>query len=735
MTKLEPVIDPYASVVVATYEPIILAWLSRLTLGVLRNDLLARSVTPVAGAPTDQVPTIGRFRWRRKAIPAPPATPPGRTPGGMVSAMMAAAAGTATQPTYRLAPTAILDGPAVTRGVSAEENKRRIGEVERIFAQADLNPTTLREELTKHSVAHLLGERVELILSPIGVMHLYRQLYFDAGAALGPLEQVFAVAPAEVLELLVETSHRMTSERVEQFGAETTLENQLEQTNTDEISDQVQSTITRDMSVGISAHAEGNAGVYSGGGSIDLSLGLSSEQSRTSIRNRLRTTTRRSSETIRKTYSLTVRNVAEIAERSVVRRVIRNESTAPINYGLRRVLRKVRIKVQSLGPRLVWQLYVSRPGGGLADGRLVMFREADPVVTPGLPPTAPPRPEGGVESGSQTVAIETGPEPDIVTIAIPKDPDREITALVMDSIVDASPEGKEPTAPALLPQQYPRHDTAEKWIFTFAIARGDASRATVNYSFHWEPSDKVMTAWQVQVDAARAAYDAVKLEEQFERAKRIITAKSKISPRPSADLRGEERYEILNRLISEAFQTDPREGFPGPVEIELFHRYFDINAMFYYVHPSWWRPRYQLARDSYELTDESEPAKFGKSLGWLIQLDGDRRRNEFLNSPWVRTCLPIRPGLESAAIRWMADHFEGRRGFNTAPDSPLGKMLADIEAQRAAELLGSPGPDYVTLDGEVAPSRADSATAYPVIDEFEVMVPTEGFVYDLVTMD
>lgn len=43
---------------------------------------------------------------------------------------------------------------------------------------------------------------------------------------------------------------------------------------------------------------------------------------------------------------------------------------------------------------------------------------------------------------------------------------------------------------------------------------------------------------------------------------------------------------------------------------------------------------------------KSEPAPLGSSLGWLIQLDGDRRRNEFINSPWARICIPIRPGRE-----------------------------------------------------------------------------------------
>ena len=37
-------------------------------------------------------------------------------------------------------------------------------------------------------------------------------------------------------------------------------------------------------------------------------------------------------------------------------------------------------------------------------------------------------------------------------------------------------------------------------------------------------------------------------------------------------------------------------------------------------------------RDNYYITEDSEPAKLGSSLGWLLQLDGDNMRNAFLNA-------------------------------------------------------------------------------------------------------
>ncbi len=58
-------------------------------------------------------------------------------------------------------------------------------------------------------------------------------------------------------------------------------------------------------------------------------------------------------------------------------------------------------------------------------------------------------------------------------------------------------------------------------------------------------------------------------------------------------------------------------------------------------------------RDNYFITEESEPATLGASLGWLLQLDGDNMRNAFLNAPWVKAVIPIRPGKEKAAINWL----------------------------------------------------------------------------------
>jgi hypothetical protein len=190
-------------------------------------------------------------------------------------------------------------------------------------------------------------------------------------------------------------------------------------------------------------------------------------------------------------------------------------------------------------------------------------------------------------------------------------------------------------------------------------------------------------------------------------------------------------------MVSYLFGRGDDPSDPTPVEIEYVHRYFDIEALFTYTHPSWWQPRYAtktmgIEREAYEITSESEPAPLGSSLGWLIQLDGDRRRNEFLNSPWARVCVPIKRGREREAVAWLAKHLEGEIGYDPNA-APLSGLLTDVESHRTREdQLGPNGPDYVTVESTPG-APADPAKpegVFPVIDEFEITVPTDGFVYD-----
>lgn len=589
--------------------------------------------------------------------------------------------------------------------------------------------------------------RIEEALSPIGIANYYRQLYFNTMEGYGPVEEAFTVAPLETLEVMYESVRRQIHEEIVEEGYEIVSERATEEKNLDEVSDKVSSMVQRDMSASMSANASGSIGVWQVGASASASMSISSQRGRETTSRRLKEMTKRASERLTKTFSIKTRSVEDITTTNMTRRVIRNENDHPVSYGLRRVLRRVHVKVQDLGPRLVWQIYVKNPGYGLAVSRFVHFREAEPIAVPEVPPGAPPRPQGGTDTGSTSADLQLdSAQGTFVTLVIQTTPDRVIRAVSIDTLTDMEGGGKDDPAPAAKNDiQWPSSGNWDAATHTFTVnigvLAGDSLSLTVAYTYTWEPSQIVLDEWEVKRQEAVAKMTEELLSEQFDREKKLITERSKIHNRPASDLRNEERYEVINRMVSQLFGAGDDPSEPTPLEIEFFHRYFEIHGMFVYLHPSWWKPRFTsgssgLERAAYEVTAESDPAPLGSSLGWKIQLDGDRRRNEFINSPWVRVCLPIQPGREKEAIAWLAKHVEGEIGYDVTKN-PLKSLLDDIEGRRSSEdALGINGPDYVTVSS--SPGAPDDPASpegvFPIVDEFDITVPTDGFVYDELTL-
>lgn len=582
---------------------------------------------------------------------------------------------------------------------------------------------------------------IEEALSPIGIAHYYRQLYFNLDEGFGPIEHCFTVAPKETLEVIVTSTRKQIHEEIVEIGHEQVSEQAIEERNMEEVSDKVSSMMQRDMSASMSITGSYSTPVWQVGASAQASMAVSTKRSRETATKRLKDVTKRASERITKSYSIKTRDYEELTDSTTSRRVISNENNAPVNYALRRIYRRVRVKVQDLGPRAVWQLYLHNPGSGLAMSRFVHFREAAPISIPEVPPGVPARPEGGIETGSTSSGVLVSEEGYyFVTIKITTTADRRITAVSIDSLTDLESNSKDDPAPsALNSQQWGANWDEDTNTFTVnvRIVIGDSLSVSVGYTYSWEPSQKVLDEWETKREEAVAKLEEEHLIKQFERNKTLITEKSKIRPRPSNELRREERYEVMNRMVGHLFGGGDDPSEPTPLEIESFHRYFDIESMFIYTHPSWWKPRFQPVgvlngRPAYEITAESEPAKLGSSLGWKIQLDGDNRRNEFINSPWLRVCLPIKPNREEEAVRWLAKHVEGDIGFDLNAGH-LKNVLDDLKKRRSDEnSLGQDSYDYVTVDSTIgAPDDAlKPENVFPIIEEFDVTLPTEGFIYD-----
>ncbi|MHB1419539.1 MAG: hypothetical protein ACYCX4_08085 [Bacillota bacterium] len=189
-----------------------------------------------------------------------------------------------------------------------------------------------------------------------------------------------------------------------------------------------------------------------------------------------------------------------------------------------------------------------------------------------------------------------------------------------------------------------------------------------------------------QILSAKENQNIELYSDYVEAVRKRIKSASNIKKRNSSDMRDEERAVTYQRLLRQLLKSGANQNVH--ITSEMLRSIFDVDKMICFFAPDWWKPRDysrilpEQDRPTYFITEEAEPARFGSSLGWLLQLDGDNHRNAFLNSPWVKAVIPIRPGRETAAINWLKlAHVEGTEGLDAqycGPEPELkGKTIGE----------------------------------------------------------
>jgi hypothetical protein len=364
-----------------------------------------------------------------------------------------------------------------------------------------------------------------------------------------------------------------------------------------------------------------------------------------------------------------------------------------------------------------WQTYVDDPARDLGVAELVHI--AEPADLQGTPmPEAPPMLEALVVEEQIQFPYENTVGGDDKEVTYYKGNDKESSPDINDRIVWKR---EYKTSP-------PQHGyTLEEVIDVTPIHTGTCAvearlvdakgtylirLVQVNFEGHsavnlkvklrWLPPDQ--TAAKEKFDQEMASYEKEKSRLQKEAyvkaARERVKAAGDVLPRTAIELREEERIVVYRCLITNLLKVgvNLEDAKTRHVTSELLNSIFDIEKMLYFVAPEWWRPRLHshsshqwlgstpdgqsnavtkitpehIVRwggegrdDNYFITEESEPARMGSSLGWLLQLDGDTMRNAFLNAPWVKAVIPIRPGKGLAALNWLTHaSVEGSDGLN-----------------------------------------------------------------------
>lgn len=566
----------------------------------------------------------------------------------------------------------------------------------------------------------------DAVLSPVGLVHLYREYFFEMGSFLGPPVGHVWLSPGGTVELVEVNTRKTVTERSAELSGESIHKSETTRTEQDDLSTAVKEDNSENTKLGAGVSGGVNTGVYQASASASFSQESTRKSSHETTHKQMRQQSEKLSSEIRSNFKTTFRTVTEVTDTSSRRYVVQNTTEELLNYELRRKMREVSVQVQHIGTQLCWQVYLDEMGQSLGLGELVhVATPSDLQSTP--PPDRIPYPDPIEKTFTANFLFRTSREEGKASSDSGQDYFDDPRADGQADLGSANTGGDriyneqifEPPVPAT---GYHLAKTAIRHIETRGAHVSpqaevlDGNRFLIrliyaNFGSKYEMPLDVTLVWMPNADRSEIDKKNEESLKQFteEKKRKIhmeyvqavrerVKLTGLVKRRDSVDLREEERtvvYRELIRQLVRARQDAPTgQGDSGRhVTAELIRSLFDVDKMLYFVAPDWWKPRtrfnnepasnqatplteadvvtwggYQTnrgERKNYLITEESVPAPLGSSLGWLIQLDGDSHRNAFLNSPWVKAIIPILPGRELAALAWLQlAHVEGADGLD-----------------------------------------------------------------------
>ncbi|EEM14020.1 MULTISPECIES: hypothetical protein [Bacillus] len=575
-------------------------------------------------------------------------------------------------------------------------------------------------------------------LSPLGMVHLFRQYFFELDTFLGTPTSHVWLSPGSTVELIEVSTRKTTTERTIETLIEKTKKIETAKTDQDDISEAVKEENKEDLKLGFTTTVNQSWGTGDASATASLNMDKTQQLSRETTHKRMRTQSEKLSSEIRENYKTTFKTVTEVTDTSSKRHILANNTEKLINYELRRKMRQVGVQVQDVGTYLCWETFVDNPGEDLGLADLVHYAQpTDLVQVPDqteipIPPdqVIPCKTNATWNFGDDTrmygfvtlTTIDPPPAPEGFEVVVDDRiiPAAQITASGKDfegawrfgaRFTDNKRiEVGVITEPGGL--KFNRVDFVVGFTLTYTVT--EAKRREIGDA-NKEKKRAGETANKENIRKSKEAfYKAVKERVEFAR---------DIHKRKFEELREEERIIIYRQLISSLMTNDHYINATNSsrhVLSELINSIFDIDKMLYFVAPEWWKPRtykrevniQEIKRqlndnlvtwsespvrlDNYLITEKSNPAPMGSSLGWLLQLDGDNLRNAFLNAPWVKAIIPIRPGKEQAALNWLQNtNIEGVDGLNAE------YLASDDELNQIKTNLGLEPEETVTIKNAI----------------------------------
>ncbi|MFE7909970.1 hypothetical protein [Streptomyces albogriseolus] len=668
-------------------------------------------------------------------------------------------------------------------------------------------------------------------LSPVGLVNLFREYFFEFDSFLGAPSGHIWVSPGGTVEVVESSTRRSLVEKVVEQSEEVSRKSEESLTDQTDVSDAVKEENSNDTKLGVSATGGVNAKIYHADASLSFSTQNTVKRGAETTHKRARTQTSKVTSEIKRNFKTTFRTVTETTDTSSRRYVLQNTTSELVNYEMRRKMRKVGIQLQHVGTRLCWQIHLMDPGRELGLGDMVHVVPAPDLSAIQKPEKLPPPQDKQIPFHFDIAFLHdkgTDDEAEETYLPVDGNPCRGIhvnhTPGTQNDTIDFC--NKEPLSLPPVPEGYQFSEivSTDKHgaQVDFAFIKVDAATNTLSWRLSYAnfqtrkslPIDVVLRYVPTEAekkkvkdlnDAAQAEYqkevDRLEHEAYGQAVRERLRLISSMRLRSSEDLRNEERRCVFRKLIKqlpEGIYPTPNNNTPY-LEAQEIQKFFDVDEMLYFVAPDFWRAgavnapipsaqstgRYPVRaipqpapgvtlpplagqtvagwysqadsyappsgaatsqeewRVDYLISEETVPAPLGSSLGWLIQIDADERRNEFLNAAWAKVVLPVRPGQEQAALAWLKK-VEGEAGlgktYTKQPDDPddyQGKTVGQVLDLLATNLrsLAQEKFDTTLAADKVFENGFDPlaggfrpAEPYQIFDQWVEVLPTDQVV-------
>lgn len=589
-------------------------------------------------------------------------------------------------------------------------------------------------------------------VSPLGIVHYFRQYFFELDTFLGPAVGHVWLTPGTEVELIESSTRRTYTEQTSEYVEETRTQRETTDHRQEDISDAIKQENRSDSKLGFSTTVNQSWPTGDASATASINVDTTQGESRESTYKRMREQSDKVSTEMRSSYKTTFKSVTETTDVSSKRYLLKNPSETELqNYEMRRKMRRVAVQVQDVGTYLCWETFVDDPGRELGLANLVHIAKQTDLTPPPYPTDLPmPETKPGIPFDVKTAWAGE---------------DRRIYKDRLEGILLGARKISVDVPPGY------RFDMEPGFVFQLQCvsARGEGDFGSYQYLAKYLGGNdiEVILAWTAggldwdnhvdldlrgtvtlaptqtlkdQIVAANtAARDKVdqlaavaqgKADEKafYDAAQERIELAAGIEARRFEDLREEERTVVYRALVADLMAgtgADKNYWYKNAnskqrhVYATVLNAIFDVERMLYFVAPEWWKPRahsglilgqgkYSLGPDkvvgwedtvvrddNYFITGKSKPARLGSSLGWLLQLDGDDMRNRFLNAPWVRAVMPVRPGKEEAAIEWLTKaEVEGAEGLDSTYAAQPGE---DVEITQGLADVGLAASDPPTV--------------------------------------